>query len=219
LTLGKTTLTTPPPVIPAGIPARVLERRPDIQSAAQMIAAANARIGAARAGYFPDISLSAIGGFASIELSDLFKKSNQFWSLGGLNGGQILTQPIFQGGLLSATLAERKAEYAGANASYRAAALQAFREVEDNLSGLRSLRDQAVARTSGLTAAKRAYAVASDRYKVGYSSQLEYLDAERNYLAAQRGAVQVLGQRYINTVQLVKALGGSWETPLATTAR
>lgn len=224
LGLSKTTLSAPPPVVPAGMPSRLLERRPDIQSAAHMIAAANARIGAARAGYFPDISLSAVGGYSAIKFSDLFKKPSQFWALGGANGAQILTQPIFEGGLLGGTLEARKAEYEGASANYRATALQAFREVEDNLSGLRNLREQADARATSLNASRRAYAVAGDRYKVGYSSQIDYLDAERGYLAAQRSNVQVLGQRYIATIQLVKALGGSWDsapeaTPVAPAAK
>jgi multidrug efflux system outer membrane protein len=183
-----------------------------VQSAVDESAAANARIGAARAGYLPDISLSAVGGFVSTDLHDLFNKSSRFWAIGPMAGGTILTQPIFEGGLIEGTLAERKAAYAGASANYKATVINAFREVEDNLSGLRNLTDQAKARRTGLAAAKRAYAAAGERYKVGYASQIDYLDAERGLLASERGDVQVLGQRYVATIQLIKALGGSWAT-------
>lgn len=211
LALKKVTLTTPPPTVPAGVPSRLLERRPDVQAAVQQIAAANARVGAARAGYFPDISLSAIGGFTSIELADLFKKSSQFWSLGPLGGGTILTQPIFEGGRLSGTLAARKADYDAASATYKAVVLNSFREVEDNLSSLRTLNEQAAARNEAVRAATRATKVAEERYQIGYSSQLDYLDAERGQLIAERSQTQILGQQYINTIQLVQALGGTWQ--------
>jgi multidrug efflux system outer membrane protein len=212
-TLPKVTLGDAPPVIPAGIPSRLLERRPDIQAAVEQIAAANARIGAARAGYFPDISLSASGGFAAKSLGDLFNSTSKFWALGPMAGSTVITQPLFEGGLIGATLDERKANYDGAVARYRESAITALREVEDQLSATRNLSEQAVARKSALKAAKRAFAVAGKRYKVGYSSQLEYLDATRQYLAAERSHAQVTGQRHIATVQLIRALGGSWEVP------
>lgn len=215
LKLGDAKLVSAPPSVPAGMPSKLLERRPDIQIAARQIAAANARVGAARAGYFPDISLSAIGGFTSTELSDMFKKSNRFWSVGPLTGGTMLTQPIFEGGLLSGTLKARKAEYQQASANYRGVVLDAFRDVEDNLSAIRNLNNQAKAREASVKAAQRGYRVATERYNIGYTSQLEYLDTERSLLATQRGAVQILGQRYIATVGLVQALGGSWDKAAA----
>ena len=204
-----------PPVVPAGLPSALLERRPDVQSAAKTIASANARIGAARAGYFPDISLSAVGGFTSTELKDLFKSNSKTWVIGPLNGGTMLVQPLFEGGRISGTLDARHADYLAASANYKGTVLQAFREVEDQLSSLQHLRAQADNRTAAVRASKRAYDVASQRYDVGYSSNLEFLDAQRSLLAAQRSEVQVLGQRYIATIQLVKALGGSWITPPA----
>lgn len=213
--LQNATLGEAPPMVPAGIPSVLLERRPDIQAAAKQMASANARIGAARAGYFPDISLSAAGGYASTVLGDLFKSGNTFWALGGANAGMIASHTIFDGGRLFATLDERKAEYDGAVASYRASALQAFREVEDQLSNIRTLADQQAARRKALTAATRAHKVAGERYKAGYSSRLDYLDAERTYLASGRASLQVMGQRYVAVIQLVKALGGSWEQQVA----
>ena len=204
------TLSALPPSVPAGLPSSLLERRPDIQAAVKTIAAANASIGVARAGYFPDISLSAVGGFTSGDLSQLFNWSNRTWTIGPL-AGTMFTQPIFQGGIVSARVAQSRADFAGAVANYRAAVLQAFRAVEDNLSGLRSVNDQAAAAAQALASAQRMFDMVNARFAVGAASYLEQLDAERSLLAAQRRHAQVMGSRYIATVQLVKALGGSWE--------
>ena len=206
-----------PPSVPAGLPSSLLERRPDIKQAEAAMAAANERIGVVRSGFFPDISLSIMGGFSSGELSDLFNWSSRTWLIGPL-AGTMLTQPVFEGGRLSAGLAQSKADYAEAVANYRTAVLQAFREVEDQLSGLRYAHDQVKAADDAYASSKRAYDVASERYKVGYSSHLEYLDAERSFLNAKRNQVQVRGNRYITTVQLVRALGGSWQAPQAPVA-
>ena len=200
------------PTVPAGMPATLLERRPDIQQAETLIAAANERIGVARAGYFPDISLSASGGFVSGDLKDLFNWSNRTWMIGPL-AGTILTQPIFEGGAIAAARAQSQADYESAVASYRASVLNAFREVEDQLSGVRAIATQVEQTHAAVAASTRAHAVASERFKVGYASHLDYLDAERGLLAAKRGHVQALGNSYITTVQLVKALGGSWQAP------
>lgn len=211
-TVSTATLASAPPAVPAGLPSALIERRPDIQSAQHRIASANARIGAARAAYFPNISLSAMGGFTSSELSDLFNWSNRTWMIGPL-AGTVLTQPIFEGGRLSAAIAERDADFKGAVAEYRGSVLQAFREVEDQLSGLKNLRDQASASTTASKAAKRSHTIINARYKAGAASYLDYLEAERSLLAAERRDVQVMGNRYVTTVQLVRALGGSWEAP------
>ncbi len=201
-----------PPIVPAGLPSTLLERRPDIKQAEKQIAAANARIGVARAGYFPDISLSATGGFVAKDLSNLFQWSNRSWLIGPL-AGTIITQPIFEGGAIAAARAEVEADYQGAVANYRASVLNAFREVEDQLSGTRNIATQSVEINNALDAATRAYSVAKQRYEVGYSSHLDYLDAERSYLAAQRNRVEIIGNQYVTTIQLVKALGGSWQAP------
>ncbi|MDX2095008.1 MAG: efflux transporter outer membrane subunit [Alphaproteobacteria bacterium] len=212
LTLEMEALHAAPPVVPAGLPSSLLERRPDIRQAEQQIAAANARIGVARAGYFPDISLSATGGSVAGSLSDLFQWSSRTWSIGPL-AGTILTQPLFEGGRLAAARAQTEAEYQEAVAAYRASVLTAFREVEDQLSGIHSARAQTEAAQEALDAATLAHQVARDRLAAGYSSQLDYLEAERQLLTATRGQVQALGQHYVDTVQLVKALGGSWQAP------
>lgn len=214
LTVDTDVLDTSPPSVPAGLPSSLLERRPDIHAAAESIAAANARIGIARSGYFPNISLSAIGGFTSGDLSELFNWSNRTWTIGPL-AGTILTQPLFEGGRVAAARAQTDADYKAAVAEYRASVLQAFREVEDQLSSLQAASARMDAAQNGRAAALRAYEVGIDRYQAGYSSYLEYLDAERSKLNAERLYTQVRGEQYINTVQLVKALGGSWQAPVA----
>lgn len=205
------------PAVPAGLPSSLLERRPDIKRAVESMKAANARIGVARTGYFPEISLSAMGGFVSTDLEDLFKWSNRTWAIGPM-AGTILTQPIFEGGRIAAARAQSDAEFNGAVANYRASVLQAFREVEDQLSGLASANARVKATTAGAAAATRAYQVAGARFKAGYSSHLEYLDAERSKLAADRASIQVRGDQFVTTVQLVKALGGSWQAPVSPVA-
>lgn len=211
LSVESPSLDAPPPSVPQGMPSSLLERRPDILEAERNIAAANEQIGVARSGYFPDISLSAAFGFVSSDVGDLFKWSNRTWTIGPL-AGTMLTQPIFEGGRVAAYRAQTDAQYTQAVSSYRSTVLNAFREVEDQLSGLRNANLQLEALDKGLAAATRAYKVADQRYKAGYSSHLEFLDAERNLLAAKRAYVQVQGNRYITTVQLVKALGGSWQS-------
>lgn len=213
LALETDTLRAVPQAVPAGLPSSLLERRPDIQQAARKIAAANARIGVARAGYFPDISLSATGGSVAESLSDLFQWSSRTWAIGPL-AGTILTQPLFEGGRLAAARAQTEASYQEAVAAYRASVLTAFREVEDQLSGVHRAQAQVQAAQDARAAARLAHGVASDRLAAGYSSRLDYLDAERGLLVATRTHVQALGQHYVDTVQLVKALGGSWQSPV-----
>ena len=212
LTLDAAVLVAEPPTVPAGMPSSLLERRPDILRAVEAMKAANARIGVARTGYFPEISLSAMGGFVSGDIGDLFKWSNRTWMIGPL-AGTAITQPIFEGGRIAAARAQSDADYAEAVANYRAAVLQAFREVEDQLSGVGAASERMKATRDGLAASARAYSVAKARFAAGYSSHIELLDAERSNLAAERAQVQTRGDQYVATVQLIRALGGSWQTP------
>lgn len=213
LNITTTELKTAPPSIPAGLPSSLLERRPDIKQAEKLIAAANERIGVARGGYFPDISLSATGGGVASTLGDVFKWSSRTWAIGPL-AGTILTQPIFSGGRVAAARAETDADFLAAVATYRGSVLTAFREVEDQLSGVRYVNVQEQATRDAVAAASRARIVAKARFENGYSSQLDYLDVDRQLLAAKRSQIQTRGQQYITTIQLVKALGGSWQTPV-----
>jgi multidrug efflux system outer membrane protein len=201
------------PLIPAGLPARLLERRPDIAAAEKQVAAANARIGVARAAFFPNLSLTAIGGFASSELGDVFKWSSRTWILGPLFG-TALSLPVFDGGNRLAGIDLAKAGHEEAVANYRQQVLVAFKDVEDSLSNLRLQGQQAKELYRAADAATKANHISDVRYKEGETSYLEVIDTERDALAAQRAYTQVQGQRFISTINMIRALGGGWDTAL-----
>jgi multidrug efflux system outer membrane protein len=206
-TLGVQEWRTALPQIPAGVPASVLARRPDVSAAQSSILAAQARVGAARAAWFPDISLTAAGGFASPELGDLFKWSARAWGVGAL-----LSLPIFDGGRREAGVQGARAQLDEALAGYRGQVLVAFKEVEDQLSSLRLLQEQSQAQARAVSAASRATVLSESRYRHGLDSQLELLDARRSELVNRRQALQVRANQYQGTVALIRALGGGWET-------
>lgn len=193
------------PVMPAGVPSTVLLRRPDVAAAQAAVLAAQARVGAAQAAYFPDIALTAGGGFASPELGDLFKWSARSWGVGAL-----LSLPLLDGGRRAAGVEQASGVLDEAVAAYRAQSLDAFREVEDQLSGLRLLQQQAAAQATAVEAAARALQLSDTRYRNGYISQLDLLDARRSALRNRRQALQVRSAQYQATVALVRALGGGW---------
>jgi multidrug efflux system outer membrane protein len=199
--------TTALPQIPAGIPATVLARRPDVSAAQSGILAAQARVGVARAAWFPNLSLTAAGGFASPELGDLFKWSARAWGVGAL-----LSLPVFDGGRREAGVQDAQAQLEAALASYRGQVLGAFREVEDQLSSLRLLDEQSQAQARAVSSATRATVLSESRYRNGLDSQLELLDARRSELRNRRQALQVKASQYQATVSLIRALGGGWET-------
>lgn len=217
LNMAKNAISGIPPTVPAGVPSELLERRPDIQAAQKQMAAANEGIGVARAAFFPLLNLTATGGFQSDQLGQLFDWSSRTWLLGPL-AGTMLTAPVFDAGKNISNLALSKAEFQEAVANYRQSVLVAFKEVEDQLSGLRFLKGEAEAQAESVRAARKAFSIAKRRYESGYFSYLELIDAQRALLAAERGEVQVLGGRYVTTVQLIRALGGSWSTAGMNTA-
>ncbi len=212
LNMTKDAIKGVPPVIPAGLPSELLERRPDIQVAQKKMAAANESIGVARAAFFPVLNLTASGGFESGQLGQLFDWSSRTWLLGPLVG-TIATLPVFDAGKNISNLALTKAQFQEAVANYRQSVLVAFREVEDQLSGLRYLKGEADAQAENVRAARKAFSIAKTRYENGYISYLDFIDAQRSLLAAERAEVQVLGGRYVATVQLIRALGGAWSAP------
>jgi len=199
-----------PVTIPPGVPSTLLERRPDIAAAERAMAAANARIGVARAAYFPRLSLTGLLGFESGELGDLFRSASRTWALGPLVG-TMLSMTVFDGGRREAIEASAAAEYDRAVADYRQTVLNALREVEDQLSGLRILAEQAREEMRALEAARRAAQLSSMRYREGYVSYFEVIDAERQVLAAQRAMLRTDRERALATVALVRALGGGWQ--------
>ncbi|MEJ6022285.1 efflux transporter outer membrane subunit [Ramlibacter sp. PS4R-6] len=197
--------TTALPRIPAGVPATVLARRPDVSAAQSQILAAQARVGVARTAWLPDISLTANGGYASPELGDLFKWSARAWGVGAL-----LSLPIFDGGRREAGIQSANAQLDGAAAAYREQVLVAFKEVEDQLSGLRLLDEQSQVQARAVSSAARATQLSESRYRNGLDSQLELLDARRSELRNRRAALQVKASQYQATVGLIRALGGGW---------
>jgi NodT family efflux transporter outer membrane factor (OMF) lipoprotein len=195
-----------PPEIPVGLPSELLERRPDVAAAERRVAAANARIGVARAAYFPTLTLGASGGYESSTLSKLFSLPHRFWSL-----GPDLLATVFNGGKRRALNAQAQASYDGAVAAYRASALTAFQEVEDNLAALRILAEEAQLQGGAVTTAERALALAKNRYQGGVTTYLEVVTAQNIALANERAAVDLLTRRMTATVGLVRALGGGWQ--------
>jgi outer membrane protein, multidrug efflux system len=194
--------------LPAGLPSDLLTRRPDVRAAEQQLLAANANIGAARAAFFPRITLTANAGTASTELSGLFK-SGTF----AITGVAQLLQPIFDAGRNQANLEVAKVNRDIAVAQYEKAIQTAFREVSDSLAGRATLGEQLRAQTAVANAAQLTFKLADLRYRNGASSYLEVLDAQRNYFAAQQATVQVQALQAQNLVTLYKVLGGGWSEP------
>lgn len=196
-------------IVPAGLPSELLERRPDIAQAQRQLAAASARVGVAKAAFFPKLVLTGSGGYASNELSDLFKWSSRSWLLGPLLG-TALSLPIFDGGRNKANLARADASYESQVANYRQQVLVGFQEVENNLSALRTLDRQIGFQDEAIASAKTASHLADVRYRNGSASYFEVIDAQRTRLAAERAQSQRMGERAIASVGLIRALGGGW---------
>jgi multidrug efflux system outer membrane protein len=194
-----------PPAVPVGLPADLLERRPDIAEAERLLVARNAEIGVAKAAFFPAIRLTGGVGFESSELSDLFQPESTIWSLFG-----SLTQPVFDGGRNRANLARAEAAYRENLAEYRQRLLAAFQEVESALAGLRLLSEQAGVQARAQSSAETAARLASARYRAGLVVVLEVIDAQRVKLAVERQTLQVRTQQLATTIALIKALGGGW---------
>ena len=198
------------PMIPVGLPSDLLQRRPDVASAERSMAAANARIGVARAAYYPSIFLgSGFGepnaGWQSNALTTLFDAPSRLWSI-----GLSATQTLFDAGKTRANVRFANADYTAAVATYRQTVLTAMEEVEDGITGLASL-DRAVTQAdASVKSAQEAFDIATARYKGGVDTYLEMITAQQVLLSNQRQAVQVHGQQFATAVFLVKALGGGW---------
>jgi len=194
-----------PPVIPAGLPSDLLERRPDVAKAERQLASANAKIGVAKSAFFPVLTLTGSGGYLSGDLSSLFNWDSRTWSI-----GPSLSLPIFTGGRNRANYQHSQAAFQESVALYREQVLIAFGEVENSLSGIYHFAVQAEAQQRAVTSARRATELATDRYRSGIVAYIEVVDASRDALTAERSNTQLAGQRLIASVQLIKALGGGW---------
>jgi multidrug efflux system outer membrane protein len=195
--------------VPTGVPSTLLERRPDIAAAERAVAAANARIGVARAAYFPSLSLNASGGYEAGAFSNLFKTSSEVFLLGPL-AGAALTLPLFDGGRRRAGVQRARAVLDERTATYREQVLTAFQEVEDRLSDLRILEAQTRTQQDAVQASRQAEAISNTQYKEGAATYLDVIDAERTVLQAQQQANKLTGIQAVSTVNLIRALGGGW---------
>ena len=193
------------PAVPAGIPAQLLERRPDIRVAEQNLIAADARIDVARSQYFPTLSLTGLFGYASEALSDLLQNSANVWSIGGSALG-----PIFTGGRISAQVRASEAVQRQALVGYLQTIQTAFREVDDALVSVQKSREQLVAEGRRVEALSDYARLARLRYDEGYASYIEVLDAQRFLFDAELQYVAVQGDVYASLVGTYKAMGGGW---------
>jgi multidrug efflux system outer membrane protein len=193
-----------PPVV-SDLPSNLLERRPDILQAEQQLVSANALVGAARALYFPSVSLTGVGGTASTQLDSLFSGPSRTWSF----IGQLLG-PIFAGGAIDAANRQAVARREQAVENYRATIQDAFRDVDDSLVAIDTSRDLTASLERRVAALERAVVLATERYDNGYADYLEVLDTERSLFSAQLSLATARGDRYRALVGLYRALGGDW---------
>ncbi len=193
------------PPVPAGLPSDLLTRRPDLRQAEQNLIAANALIGAARALYFPSISLTGLFGTESGQFSKLFTGPARIWSYAG-----SLTVPIFTAGSISGQVSQAEAQQQQALFQYQQAIQTAFQEVEDALISLQKSREQLVVEGRQIEALKTYSRLARLRYEGGYTSYIEVLDAERSLFNAQLSYTQTNGVVFTSLISLYKAMGGGW---------
>ncbi|PVX71645.1 NodT family efflux transporter outer membrane factor (OMF) lipoprotein [Paraburkholderia unamae] len=197
------------PAIPTGVPSTLLQRRPDIATAERQMASANAAIGVAVAAYYPAISLTALDGFTQSPLSGLLHMSNYVWSLGA-----SATQTLFDGGQRSGQVAAARASYDAAVANYRGTVLTAFQGVENDLSGLRILAQQAEVLESAVRDATRGAQIAQNEYEAGTVDYTTVATALATQLTNQQSALNVQQQRLLDTASLIGDLGGGWSGEL-----
>ena len=195
-----------PPSVPAGLPSSLLDRRPDIQSAEQQLIAANARIGVAKAAYFPQISLTALAGYQSSALTNLFTGPAGLWSFGGQ-----LAQPIFTGGRIRSNVRLTEAQKEEFVLRYQQAIQQAFREVSDSLIAYRKNQEFRTQQALVTAAAQDSTRLANVRYQGGVTSYLEVLDTDTLSFEAQILLAQAQLNERLALVQLYNALGGGWQ--------
>jgi NodT family efflux transporter outer membrane factor (OMF) lipoprotein len=193
------------PATPAGLPSELLEHRPDIAAAERRAAAANANIGVAKAAYFPQLTLSAGGGFSAATLGTLFDTPSRVWSLGA-----ALAQTLFDGGLRRARTAQAEAAYDVAAAQYKETVLSGFQQVEDQLALLRLLDQEAALQDQAVRASRQAEQSTTAQYRAGTTSYLNVVTTQTTLLNNQRTAVQLRGRLLAASISLVAATGGGW---------
>ncbi|HEY7208721.1 MAG TPA: efflux transporter outer membrane subunit [Bryobacteraceae bacterium] len=197
---------TPPPV-PIGVPSQLLERRPDIAAAERRLAAANEQIGIAKAAYYPDLVISGTGGLQAGSIVDWFTWPSRYWA-----AGPQIAQTIWDAGRRRAQVLGTEAAYDAEVATYRQTTLNAFQEVEDSLSSLRILEQESAKQHEATASAESSLQLSLNRYKGGLVTYLEVITAQGIALANERADVDLLRRRMDASVQLIRALGGGWDT-------
>ena len=205
-TLPPAPLPATPPVPPPGLPSALLERRPDIAGAERRVASANEQVGIARAAFFPTITLGLLGGFESQSFPNWLTGPSALWSIGG-----AAAQTVFDAGSRRAVSDQAIATYDELVADYQQTVLTSFQEVEDSLSDLRVLDQEAKTQDAAVAAANRSLDQSTNRYKGGLDTYLTVITAQSAALANERTSVSLLTRQLTSTVLLVKALGGGWD--------
>ena len=204
--LGAKMPTGVPPPVPIGVPSHLLERRPDVAAAERTMAAANAQIGIAYAAYYPNVTLSASGGFESTSFTSWLTWPSRFWSIGA-----SLSETIFDAGLRRATVRQFVAVYNSDVAAYRQTVLTAFQQVEDFLAAERILSAQTDKQKEAVASAQQFFDLEYDRYQTGIDPYIDVLTAQNTLLGDQQSLVNLQTQRMTSEVQLIVALGGGWD--------
>ena len=204
--LAPAPLATETPLIPAEVPSALLERRPDIAAAERQMAAANAQIGVETAAFFPNLTLSASYGYAAAALGKLLQASNSLWSF-----GPALAETLLDFGARSARVDQAKATFDQSVATYRQTVLTAFQQVEDQLAASRILADQARAEDIAVKSAHQAERLSLNQYKAGIVPYSSVIIAQTTTLNNEQNALAVRQSRFVASVALIQALGGSWD--------
>jgi outer membrane protein, multidrug efflux system len=204
--LASRELNAEPPNIDTSIPSDLLERRPDIAESERQMAVANAQIGIAKAAYYPSLQLYGQGGWNSANISQLLNAESGFWAIGA-----NVAEAIFTGGARRAQVQYQQAGYDATVANYRGTVLNAFQEVQDNITGLEVLGSARHSQVDAVASAQRQLDIATSRYVGGLVNYLDVVNAQQNLLSNEQEAAIIQGQRLVTSVLLVKALGGGWD--------
>ena len=195
------------PPVPIGLPSQLLERRPDIAAAERQTDAANAQIGIAVAAYYPNVSLTGTGGFASGNPGTLIQGPSEMWSLGA-----TAVELLFDAGRRHAITQQARDAYEQQVANYRQTVLAAFQDVEDNLAAIRILDQESAQQQLAVAASVRSLDINTYQYKGGVTTYLQVLTAQTTLLTNQRTQADIATRQFVSSVQLIRALGGGWDT-------
>jgi NodT family efflux transporter outer membrane factor (OMF) lipoprotein len=197
------------PTVPAGLPSTLLERRPDVAEAERRVAAANAQIGVAMSAFFPSLTLSGSDDYQGNTISRLIRTSNRVWSF-----GPTLALSVFDFGLRRAQVAEARAAYEASVDNYRQTVLTSLQQVEDEITSLRVLEQQASVEEAAVKAAREAESLTLNQYKAGTVPYSSVITAQTTRLSSEETALNVLSNRLQASVAMIEALGGGWNTAM-----